>query len=166
MQLTGGNDGLNTVIPFKNDLYAKYRPTLKIPVDRIKKIDDSIGLHPSLDALHGLLDDKALCVVQGVGYPNPSQSHFRSMDIWQAASTNDTLTEGWIGKALKSVKAPAFHVAGPNESAPLALSASARVPSIATIDDFQLKMTAATGMDKKEQKMSSKGRSGPNKSRA
>jgi uncharacterized protein (DUF1501 family) len=153
VQLTGGNDGLNTVIPFKDDLYAKYRPTLKIPVEQIKKVDDSIGLHPSLEGLHGLLDEKALCVVQGVGYPNPSQSHFRSMDIWQAASMKETLTEGWIGKALKSVKAPAFHVAGQNESAPLALTgAPARVPSIATIDDFQLKMAAATGMDKKEQK--------------
>jgi uncharacterized protein (DUF1501 family) len=153
VQLTGGNDGLNTVIPFKNELYAKYRPTLKIPVERIKKIDDSIGLHPSLEGLHGLLEEKALCVVQGVGYPNPSQSHFRSMDIWQAASMKNTLTEGWIGKALKSVKAPAFHVARPNEAAPLALSgAPTRAPSIVTIDDFQLRIAAATGMDKQEQK--------------
>ena len=108
VQLTGGNDGLNTVIPFKNELYAKYRPTLKVPVERIKKIDDSIGLHPSLEGLHGLLDEKALCVVQGVGYPNPSQSHFRSMDIWQAASLKETLTEGWIGKALKAHERSGF----------------------------------------------------------
>lgn len=152
VQLTGGNDGLNTVIPFKNDLYAKYRPTIKIPVDQIKKIDDSFGLHPALDGLHGLLQDKSLCVVQGVGYPNPSQSHFRSMDIWQAASVKETLTEGWVGKALKSMNSPAFHIANQNETAPLALSGSpARVPSIASIEDFQLKITAATGADKKQQ---------------
>src|SRR5437588_8389546 len=111
VQLTGGNDGLNTVIPFKDELYAKYRPTIKVPADQVKKVNDSIGLHPSLDGLAGLLEDKALCVVQGVGYPNPSQSHFRSMDIWQAASTAETLTEGWVGKAPKSMNTPAFHVA-------------------------------------------------------
>src|SRR5439155_5091816 len=102
VQLTGGNDGLNTVIPFTDPEYAKYRPTIKIAANDVKKVTDSIGLHPALDGLAKLLDEQALCVVQGVGYPNPSQSHFRSMDIWQAASTADKLTEGWIGRALKS----------------------------------------------------------------
>src|SRR5262249_35948260 len=100
-----------------------------------------VGLHPSLNGFADLLQDQALCVVQGVGYPNPSQSHFRSMDIWQAASTAENLTEGWIGKSLKNVQAGAFHVAHGNESAPLALSGSpARVPSITSIEDFQLKL--------------------------
>src|SRR5689334_22423072 len=87
IQLTGGNDGLNTVVPFKDPEYGKLRPTLKLPSGQLKKVNDEIGLHPSLDGLAGLLEDQALCVVQGVGYPNPTQSHFRSMDIWQAAST-------------------------------------------------------------------------------
>ncbi|HEV3145278.1 MAG TPA: DUF1501 domain-containing protein [Gemmataceae bacterium] len=153
VQLTGGNDGLNTVIPFADPEYAKLRPTLKIAKDQIKKINDSIGLHPSLDGMAKLLEENALCVVQGVGYPNPSQSHFRSMDIWQAASTAETLTEGWIGKALKHSPASAFHIASGNESAPLALSgAPARVPSIASLNDFQLKTSAASGMDSKNQK--------------
>ena len=146
VQFTGGNDGLNTVIPYKDDLYASYRPTIKVPADRVKKVNDSIGLHPSLDGLAGLLEDKALCVVQGVGYPNPSQSHFRSMDIWQAASTAESLTEGWVGRALKAMNAPAFHVAGNNETAPLALNGSpARVPSITSIEDFQLKLADKAG---------------------
>lgn len=146
VQLTGGNDGLNTVIPYKDELYAKYRPTLKVPADQVKMVNDSIGLHPSLSGLAGLLEDKALCVVQGVGYPNPSQSHFRSMDIWQAASTAESLTEGWVGKALKAMNVPAFHVAGNNESAPLALTGSpARVPSITSIEDFQLKLADKAG---------------------
>jgi uncharacterized protein (DUF1501 family) len=146
VQLTGGNDGLNTVIPYKDDLYASYRPTIKVPADRVKKVNDSIGLHPSLDGLAGLLEDKALCVVQGVGYPNPSQSHFRSMDIWQAASTAESLTEGWVGRALKAMNSPAFHVAGNNETAPLALTGSpARVPSITSIEDFQLKLADKAG---------------------
>src|SRR6516164_7813970 len=111
VQLTGGNDGLNTVIPFKDDEYAKLRPTLKQPKDQLKKLNDEVALHPSLEGLTGLLQDNALCVVQGVGYPNPTQSHFRSMDIWQAASDADTLTEGWIGKALKGMpNAPSFHL--------------------------------------------------------
>ncbi|HEX3147441.1 MAG TPA: DUF1501 domain-containing protein [Gemmataceae bacterium] len=146
VQLTGGNDGLNTVIPYKDDLYPSYRPTIKVPADQVKKVNDSIGLHPSLDGLAGLLEDKALCVVQGVGYPNPSQSHFRSMDIWHAASTAESLTEGWVGKALKAMNSPAFHVSGSNESAPLALNGSpARVPSITSIEDFQLKMADNAG---------------------
>jgi len=146
VQLTGGNDGLNTVIPYTDDLYASYRPTIKVPADRVKKVNDAIGLHPSLDGLAGLLEDKALCVVQGVGYPNPSQSHFRSMDIWHAASTAETPTEGWVGRALKTMNVPAFHVAGNNESAPLALTGSpARVPSITSIEDFQLKLADKAG---------------------
>jgi uncharacterized protein (DUF1501 family) len=154
VQLTGGNDGLNTVIPFKDEEYAKLRPTLKQPAGQIKKLNDEIALHPSMDGLAGLLQDNALCVVQGVGYPNPSQSHFRSMDIWQAASAAETLTEGWIGKGLRQMQgAGAFHLAANNESAPLALSgAPARAPSITSLEDFQLKLAAASGSDKKEQK--------------
>src|SRR5207245_3986459 len=123
VQLTGGNDGLNTVIPYKDDLYPSYRPTIKVPADQVKKVNDAIGLHPSLDGLAGLLEDKALCVVQGVGYPNPSQSHFRSMDIWQTASLAEDVSEGWLGKALKQLPSPpAFHLANNNETAPLALA--------------------------------------------
>src|SRR5215210_2324939 len=106
VQLTGGNDGLNTVIPFKDPDYAKYRPTIGIKKDEVRKVNDSLGLHPAMGDLAGLLDDKALCIVQGVGYPNPSQSHFRSMDVWHAASTAETLTEGWLGRALKTLNVP------------------------------------------------------------
>jgi uncharacterized protein (DUF1501 family) len=154
VQLTGGNDGLNTVIPFKDPEYAKLRPTLKQPVADIKKLNDQVGLHPSMTGLANLLQDQALCVVQGVGYPNPSQSHFRSMDIWQAASLNESLTEGWIGKALKGIPAgPSFHLATENESSPLALAgAPVRVPSITKLEDFQLRTTAASGTDRQAQR--------------
>lgn len=154
VQLTGGNDGLNTVIPFRDETYAKYRPTLKLPAAQIKKIDADMGLHPSMDGLAGLLQEQALCVVQGVGYPNPSQSHFRSMDIWQTASLAEDVTEGWLGKALKHLPSPpSFHLANNNESAPLALAgAPTRVPSLRSLEDFQLKTIAASGKDKKEQR--------------
>ena len=105
VQLTGGNDGLNTVIPFKDDEYAKLRPTLKLGAAEVKKVNDELGLHPQMTGLAELLQDNALCIVQGVGYPNPSQSHFRSMDIWQAASMAESLNEGWIGRALRQMPA-------------------------------------------------------------
>lgn len=154
VQLTGGNDGLNTVIPFTDADYAKHRPTIAIKKDQVKKLNDSLGLHPSMGDLAGLLEDHSLCVVQGVGYPNPNQSHFRSMDIWQAASTAETLTEGWLGKAMKQSPAPGFHLSKDgNETAPLALNgAPARVPSITSIADFQLKTAAADQADKDRQK--------------
>jgi uncharacterized protein (DUF1501 family) len=154
VQLTGGNDGLNTVIPFKDPEYVKLRPTLKLPAAQIKKLDDNVALHPSMTGLADLLQENALCVVQGVGYPNPSQSHFRSMDIWQAASLAETASEGWIGKALKGLPpGPSFHVATSNESAPLALAgAPVRVPSITTLEDFQLRTTAASRSDRQAQR--------------
>jgi uncharacterized protein (DUF1501 family) len=154
IELTGGNDGLNTVIPFKDPEYAKLRPTLRQPEAQIKKINDQLGLHPSMAGLAELLQDNALCVAQGVGYPNPNQSHFRSMDIWQTASLKEEVSEGWLGRALKGVPGfPSFHLKNNNEPSPLALDgAPVRVPSIKTLAEFQLQVAAASGADKKEQR--------------
>jgi uncharacterized protein (DUF1501 family) len=153
VELTGGNDGLNTVIPFKDAEYRKLRPTLALPASQLKKVDDEIGLHPSLTGFAELLEDKRLCIVQGVGYPNPTQSHFRSMDIWQAGSTDAKLTEGWLGRALKKLPgSPSFHLKTANQSSPLAFEgAPLRVPSIASLQEFQLQTAATSGADKKEQ---------------
>jgi uncharacterized protein (DUF1501 family) len=152
VQLTGGNDGLNTVIPFNDADYARLRPTLG--QTNYHRINDRVAFHSSMNGLHSLLQDNAVCVVQGVGYPNPSQSHFRSMDIWQAASTERDLTEGWVGKALRHIPAAAsFHLANQNEAAPLALTgAPARVPSIGTLDDFQLRIEASNAADRRQQR--------------
>jgi uncharacterized protein (DUF1501 family) len=154
VQLTGGNDGLNTVIPFKDPLYAKYRPTLKQPVEQIKKLNDEVGLHPALGGFASLWEDKALCVVQGVGYPNPSQSHFRSMDVWQAGSTAETLRDGWLGKALgRMSNAPAYHMGAPNEAAPFAFTGSPiKIPSLTSLEEFQLRTAAASNPDNKAQR--------------
>src|SRR6266851_6146594 len=154
IELNGGNDGLNTVVPFKDPEYAKLRPTLKLGASEVKKVNDELGLHPQMTGLADLFQDNALCIVQGVGYPNPDQSHFRSMDIWQAASTAKELTEGWIGKAMKKMPAaPSFHLKHGNEKAPLALDgAPVRAPSIATLEEFQLQIAAASGADKKNQR--------------
>jgi uncharacterized protein (DUF1501 family) len=154
VQLTGGNDGLNTVIPFRDASYAQYRPTLKQPAALVHRLNDDIGLHPAMNGLADLFQDRALCVVQGVGYPNPSQSHFRSMDVWHAASTADNLPEGWIGRALRSIPgAASFHLANTNESAPLALTgAPVRVPSITSLEDFQLRVESADAADRQRQR--------------
>lgn len=154
VQLTGGNDGINTVVPYADPDYAKLRPTLKLPTAQLKKVNDQLGLHPSLEGLAKILEDQALCIVQGVGYPNPDQSHFRSMDIWQSATIAKEFAEGWIGKSLKKVQGtPCFHLSAKNETAPLALSgAPARVPSITSLADFQLQMQAESAAEKRAQK--------------
>jgi uncharacterized protein (DUF1501 family) len=154
IELNGGNDGLNTVVPFKDPEYVRLRPTLRLPTSQLKKVNDEIALHPQLTGLADLLQDRALCIVQGVGYPNPSQSHFTSMDIWQSATLPEGGPEGWIGKALKSLpRAASFHLKSENQKAPLALEgAPVRVPSIATLAEFQLQMSAASGSDKKAQR--------------
>src|SRR4051812_25876304 len=154
VELTGGNDGLNTVVPYRDPEYAKLRPTLKLPASQLKKIDGDLGLHPALGGFAELLEERCLCVVQGVGYPNPSQSHFTSMDVWQAGTTGESRAEGWLGKALKSLKgAGAFHLKGSNQASPLAYEgAPVRVPSIATLQEYQLQLAAASGADKKQQR--------------
>src|ERR1051326_7643158 len=85
LQLSGGNDGINTLIPFADPGYAKLRPTLGIPSGDVLHLSDSVGLHPGLSKFKALFDQGKLAVVQGVGYPNPNRSHFRSMDIWHSA---------------------------------------------------------------------------------
>ena len=163
IQLTGGNDGLNTVIPFADPNYARLRPTLRQSRDQVRRINDDLGLHPSMNGMADLLQDNSLCILQGVGYPNPSQSHFRSMDIWQAASTAQTLNEGWIGKALRHVPAASsFHLANTNETAPLALTGSpVRVPSITSLADFQLRIEAAGTADRRAQQNVIEGSAAP-----
>jgi uncharacterized protein (DUF1501 family) len=99
LQMAGGNDGLNTVVPYADDAYHVARPRLRLAADQILKIDNHIGLNPRLTGLKSLYDEGHMALVQGVGYPNPNRSHFRSTEIWQTASDADhTLSEGWLGR--------------------------------------------------------------------
>lgn len=101
LQLSGGNDGLNTVIPIRNDIYYKERPRLGIQRAEALRLNDEAGIHPALSAFKALYDDGSLSILNNVGYPNPDRSHFRSMDIWQSASeSNEYLSTGWIGRYL------------------------------------------------------------------
>ena len=104
VQLSGGNDGLNTVIPYRNDLYFKARPTLALrEAEGVLPLSDDLGLHPAMKGLKGLYDQGQLAVLNAVGYPNPDRSHFRSMDIWQTGSGADQLlSTGWLGRYLDS----------------------------------------------------------------
>lgn len=103
IQLSGGNDGLNTIVPFGNDIYYQKRKTIAINQNDIIKLNDMLGLNPSLSALKEIYDQGYMSIINSVGYPNPDRSHFRSMDIWQTASdSNQFLTTGWIGRYLDS----------------------------------------------------------------
>jgi uncharacterized protein (DUF1501 family) len=101
LQLSGGNDGLNTVIPIRNDIYYRERPRLGIDRGKALALTDEVGLHPALISLKELYDDGSLGILNSVGYPNPDRSHFRSMDIWQTGSAStEYITTGWVGRYL------------------------------------------------------------------
>ncbi|MGI9013317.1 MAG: DUF1501 domain-containing protein [Phycisphaerales bacterium] len=142
IQMTGGNDGLNTVIPFRDDRYHRARPTLAIARDRVHDLGNDLGLHPDMSAFKGLFDDGKLSVITNVGYPNPDRSHFRSMDIWHTALTQPEKAEdGWLGRVVDRAgerQTPlALHL--DDSVLPLALKTQTQsVPSIASIDSFSL----------------------------
>ena len=103
LQLSGGDDGLNMLVPYGDGLYYDLRPQLGIPADQVLRLSDQLGLHPSLKAFKGFYDQGKLAFVQGVGYENPSRSHFRSMDIWHTARTDASGDQGWLGAFMKQV---------------------------------------------------------------
>src|SRR5262249_27764980 len=98
LQMAGGNDGLNTLVPHGSDYYYKARPRINIPAGQVLKLNDAVGFHPGLAGFKGLYDAGQLSVIQGVGYPNPNRSHFRSTEIWQTASDSNKFEKyGWLG---------------------------------------------------------------------
>lgn len=99
LQMAGGNDGINTVVPYASDYYHQARPRLGLPADKVLKLSDQVGFHPAMTGFKDLYDSGNLSVIQGVGYPNPNRSHFRSTEIWQTASDSDKFEKyGWIGR--------------------------------------------------------------------
>ncbi len=103
LQLSGGNDALNTVIPYSNPLYRDNRPKVGIPEDQVLAINDTIGFHPAMGPIKKLYDEGKVAIIQGIGYPNPSRSHFRSMDIWHTCEPTKVGDEGWVGRALRDI---------------------------------------------------------------
>lgn len=151
VQLSGGNDGLNTVVPYADELYEQNRIALRIDKNTVLKLDDAVGLHPNLKGFAKLAEQGTFSVVQGVGYPNPDRSHFSSMDIWHTAErAPERRRDGWLGRCVdlaaqvdlaargEGASAAALHLgAGP---LPLALSSRASaIPSIESLDGFRLR---------------------------
>jgi uncharacterized protein (DUF1501 family) len=126
LELNGGNDGLNMVVPYAADVYHRSRPTLRIKPAEVLKLNDRVGLHPKMAALRGLYDKGEVAIIQGVGYPNPVRSHFRSMEIWQSGVVDSTSARGWLGRAAEV--RPTLHACYVADKAPLALAQRGRVP--------------------------------------
>jgi uncharacterized protein (DUF1501 family) len=142
-QFSGGNDGLNTVVPYGSKTYYKLRPTIGIPDTQVLKLDDHMGLHPGLTGINTLYKEGKVAIIQNVGYPNPNRSHFQSMDIWQSASPESLLKYGWIGRHIdqqQKLIGPLNPVMalGLSTEKPLALSGEyASVPCFASLADIQ-----------------------------
>lgn len=103
LQLSGGNDALNTFIPYSNPLYFDNRPKVRIPEDQVLPLNDQLGLHPAMSPLKALYDEGKMAIIQGIGYPHPNRSHFRSMDIWHTCEPDKVGDEGWLGRAIREI---------------------------------------------------------------
>jgi len=142
IQMAGGNDGLSTVIPIGDPLYHQVRPTLAIPDAQVLPLDTRLGLHPNLAPLKQLWDGGHMAIIEGVGYPNQSLSHFQAMDIWQTLDLSGAGSEGWLGKLVSGwvdqdghpFKALDIGV----QTAQALASISAPVPTLATVNTYRL----------------------------
>ena len=110
LQLSGGNDALNTIVPYADPLYADNRPSVRVSEDQVLKIDDHIGFNPALGPIKDLFDQGKVAIILGVGYPNPNRSHFRSMDIWHTCEPEKVGNEGWLGRAIRDLDPQAENV--------------------------------------------------------
>ena len=110
LQLSGGNDALNTVIPYNDGQYYDNRPFVNIPQDQVLKLDDKLGLNPALAPIKALWDEGNVALINGVGYPSPNRSHFRSMDVWHTAESEEVGEDGWLGRAIRELDPQAENV--------------------------------------------------------
>jgi uncharacterized protein (DUF1501 family) len=145
LQLNGGNDGINTVVPFKDEGYARYRKAIRLPEKRLIKVSGEVGLHPAMGDAGKLLESGRLAIVLGVGYPNPSRSHFRSMAIWQSARLDerDHTGLGWVGCGLDEGPmtregAPAALLIGADDPPPAIRGRRSASAALDRLDDYAL----------------------------
>ena len=103
IQLSGGNDYLNTIVPYNDGEYYDYRPTVNIDQDSVLPIDDNYGFNSNMAPIKELYDQGKVAVINGIGYPNPNRSHFRSMDIWHTAEPSTVIAEGWLGRVVREL---------------------------------------------------------------
>jgi uncharacterized protein (DUF1501 family) len=153
IEMTGGNDGLNTVIPYADDLYHKFRPTLGVKKDQVVRLNDHLGLNPGMRNFQQMWDQGQLAVVQGVGYPNPDRSHFESMDIWQTADPRRAIQNGWLGRSVNELQGqsgfvPILHVGSGRQ--PLAVQGTpGGSVSINGRDNFKLELGGGNATQQK-----------------
>ena len=142
VQLAGGNDGLNTVVPYTDSLYKKLRPTLGVPDNKVLTLDGRLGLHPNLAPLKKLWDAGHMAIVEGIGYPNQSLSHFQAMDIWQTLDLNGQGSEGWLGKLVAGWVDQDGHPFKAldigTQTAQALSSINAQVPTLTNIQSYRL----------------------------
>lgn len=145
LQLSGGNDGLNTVVPFRDDLYLKARPTLRVTKERALRLTDDLGLNPEMTAFKSLFDDGLLSVVTNVGYPNPDRSHFRSMDIWHTADmTPEAAHDGWLGRIVDRSGCPDLTRQKGTDASSSIRAADPNIPLALHLDDAAVPLALKT----------------------
>lgn len=138
LQMAGGNDGINTVVPYGSDHYYKSRPRIGLKAQQLLKINDQIGLNPGLTGFKELYDHGNLAIVQGVGYPNPNRSHFRSTEIWQTASDSERFEKyGWIGRYFDNACAGSDPTVGVNIGRQMPQAFAAKTPKGVSVDNPQ-----------------------------
>jgi len=141
VQLSGGNDGLNTVIPYTEPVYRQFRPTLAVSEANIVALNERIGLHPAFGKVKPMIDAGHFSIVQGVGYPNPNRSHFRSMEIWQTANPDTVEATGWLGRYLdtlpESAHNPLIGLTLGRENPVAMTGRRVSVPCVASLEDFK-----------------------------
>ena len=161
LSLSGGNDGLNTLVPRTNGLYRDYRPTLAIAEDQVIPINDELGFHPAMAPLKKFWDEGKLAIFLGIGYPHASYSHFRSMDIWHTCEPDTQGSEGWLGRTLKDLDPNAENVlTGVNfgRGLPRALAKDGvPVASVGDLETYGL-LTKVEGEDQRSQALDVFGR--------
>ena len=138
LQMAGGNDGLNTVVPFANDHYQRARPRLALPESKLLKLNDDLALNSNLAGFKELFDAGQLGIVQGAGYPNPNRSHFRSTEIWQTASDTDRFEQyGWLGRYFDNACAGSDPTVGVNVGRQMPQAFAAKTPTGVSLDNPQ-----------------------------
>ena len=152
LQMSGAYDALNTFIPYSDPLYQDYRPVLKVGPEQVLAVDDKVGFHPAMAPIKEFYDQGKVAVIQGIGYPNPIRSHFRSMDIWHTAEPQKMVTEGWLGRAIRDLdpqKENVLTAVNFGRGLPRALAApGVSVASVGNLDTYGV-LTGIEGEDQR-----------------
>jgi len=153
LQLSGGNDAMNTIIPYTDPNYVDNRPFVRIPADQVLPINDKIGFNPAMGPLKALYDQGKVAIIQGVGYPTPSRSHFRSMDIWHTCEPDKIGDEGWLGRAVRDMDPHKENVlTGVNFGRGLPRALAAPGVPVASVGDLET-YGVLTGIDNEDQRI-------------